>query len=69
MYNAGELSRHHRVYAIDTIGDAGKSKAAYRNISDVRIEVLNTGHAMGVEQPDRVNALIHDFFGEGQTGP
>jgi len=44
------------------IGDPEKAKKLARNIPDIHIEVLNTGHAIGVEQPEHVNDLIYGFF-------
>jgi pimeloyl-ACP methyl ester carboxylesterase len=37
-------------------------KELAQNVPDIQIEVLDTGHLIGVEQPDRVNALIVEFF-------
>lgn len=44
------------------VGDPDKATQLARNIPDIQIEVLNTGHAIGVEQPDHVNTLILEFF-------
>jgi len=41
-----------------------KAKQLAQNIPDIQINVLNTGHAIGVEQPDQVNVLIYEFFEE-----
>jgi pimeloyl-ACP methyl ester carboxylesterase len=30
----------------------------------VRVEVLNTGHLIAAEEPERVNALLLEFFAE-----
>jgi pimeloyl-ACP methyl ester carboxylesterase len=47
-------------------GDPEKIKQFAQNIPDIRIEVLNTGHGIWVEQPDEVNALILEFLEEGK---
>jgi pimeloyl-ACP methyl ester carboxylesterase len=33
-----------------------------RNVSGIRIDVLDTGHLIGVEDPEAVNQLLHDFL-------
>jgi pimeloyl-ACP methyl ester carboxylesterase len=33
-----------------------------QNVPDIQIEVLDTGHLIGVEQSDRVNQLVLEFF-------
>jgi pimeloyl-ACP methyl ester carboxylesterase len=45
-------------------GEPEKIKQSALNIPEIKIEVLNTGHGIWVEQPDKVNAFILDFFAE-----
>ena len=44
------------------VGNAEKAKALAQNIPDVRIEVVESGHVIGAELPESVNAAIIDFF-------
>lgn len=44
------------------VGDPENAKALVQDIPDIRVEVLDTGHLIGAEQPDQVNALIVEFF-------
>lgn len=44
------------------VGDPGKVRQYAQGIPNLRVEVLDTGHLIGVEQPERVNELILDFF-------
>lgn len=44
------------------VGNPERAKKVAQGISDVRTVVVNTGHAIGVEQPDKVNAFILDFL-------
>jgi pimeloyl-ACP methyl ester carboxylesterase len=46
------------------IGDVEKAKQLARNIPDVRVVIVESGHVIGVELADRVNAEILDFFEE-----
>ncbi len=46
------------------VGDPEMAKKRVQDVPDMRVEVLNTGHLIGVEQPDRVNALILEFLAE-----
>lgn len=46
------------------VGDPENAKTLAQDIPDLRVEVLDTGHLIGVEQPDQVNALIVEFFEE-----
>lgn len=43
-------------------GDPEGVEELARNVADNQIEVLDTGHLMGVEQADTVNTLIVEFF-------
>lgn len=45
------------------VGDPENAKKLVRDVPGIKVEVLDTGHLIGVEQPDRVNALILDFLG------
>jgi pimeloyl-ACP methyl ester carboxylesterase len=44
------------------VGDPVKAAAYARSIPDLRVEVLDTGHLIGVEQPQKVNDLILGHF-------
>jgi len=46
------------------VGDPENARALAQDIPDLRVEVLDTGHLIGVEQPEPVNALILEFFEE-----
>lgn len=46
------------------VGDPEKSRALAQDIPDVRIEVLDSGHLIGVEKPRRVNNLLLEFLGK-----
>jgi pimeloyl-ACP methyl ester carboxylesterase len=43
------------------VGDPDKATALAQDMVDIRVEVLDTGHLIGAEQPERVNALIIEF--------
>jgi pimeloyl-ACP methyl ester carboxylesterase len=45
------------------VGDPAKATALVQDIPDIRIEVLDTGHLVGAEQPQQVNTLILEFCG------
>ncbi len=49
------------------IGDAEKAKQLAENIPDVRVAIVESGHIIGVELADRVNAEIVDFFDENEN--
>jgi pimeloyl-ACP methyl ester carboxylesterase len=44
------------------VGDPARATALVQDIPDIRVEVLDTGHLIGAEAPDQVNALIRQFF-------
>jgi pimeloyl-ACP methyl ester carboxylesterase len=44
------------------VGDPAKATALVQDIPDVRVKVLDSGHLIGAEQPEHVNALIIEFF-------
>ena len=46
------------------IGDAEKAKTLAENIPDVRVEIVESGHVIGVELPDVVNPAMLEFFNE-----
>jgi len=46
------------------VGDPENARVLAQDIPDLRVEVLDTGHLIGVEQPEQVNALILEFFEE-----
>ena len=43
------------------VGDPAKATALVQDIPDIRVEVLDTGHLIGAEQPEQANALIIEF--------
>jgi pimeloyl-ACP methyl ester carboxylesterase len=43
------------------VGDPAKATALVQDMQDVRVEVLDTGHLVGAEQPEQVNGLILEF--------
>lgn len=47
------------------VGDSRAATELVRDMPDVRVEVVDAGHLMGAEAPERVNRLIGDFFAEG----
>ena len=46
------------------VGNPDVARALVRDIPDVRVEVLDTGHLVAAEQPEQVNALLLEFFAE-----
>jgi pimeloyl-ACP methyl ester carboxylesterase len=44
------------------VGDHEKVREYTRNVPDIQIEVLNTGHGVWAEEPDMVNSLIYEFL-------
>lgn len=47
------------------VGDPLKAAAYAQSIPDLQVEVLDTGHLIGVEQPQKVNDLILKHFAQG----
>jgi pimeloyl-ACP methyl ester carboxylesterase len=45
------------------VGDPAKASALVQDMPDIRVEVLDTGHLIGAEQPQQVNTLILEFCG------
>jgi pimeloyl-ACP methyl ester carboxylesterase len=43
------------------VGDPAKATALVQDIPDIRVEVLDTGHLVAAEQPEKANALILEF--------
>jgi pimeloyl-ACP methyl ester carboxylesterase len=39
------------------------SQRLVRNIPDVQVEVLDTGHLISAEKPEQFNKLVCDFIG------
>jgi pimeloyl-ACP methyl ester carboxylesterase len=46
------------------VGDPQAASALVQDIPDVRVAIVNAGHLVAAEQPDRANALVTEFFGE-----
>jgi pimeloyl-ACP methyl ester carboxylesterase len=46
------------------VGDPEAVKPLANNVPDIQIEVLDSGHLIGMEHPDRVNELLMAFFAE-----
>ena len=44
------------------VGDPENARQLAQDIPDLRVEVLDSGHLIGVEQPEQVNELILEFF-------
>lgn len=44
------------------IGDPDAAKRLVQDIPDARVEIVEAGHLMGAELPEKVNALITEFF-------
>jgi pimeloyl-ACP methyl ester carboxylesterase len=47
------------------VGNPEIAKAKVQDIPDIRVEVLDTGHLIGAEQPEKVNTILIKFLGEG----
>lgn len=46
------------------VGDPEAARALVSDMGDVRVEVVEAGHLMGAETPDRIDRLILDFAAE-----
>ena len=44
------------------VGNPGKTKILVQDIPNIRVEIIDTGHLIGVEQPKNVNSLITEFL-------
>lgn len=49
------------------VGDPSVARELVGDIPGVRVEVVEAGHLMGAEVPQRINALLLDFFGFSAT--
>ena len=45
------------------VGGPEKAKGLAKNVSDVQVEILDTGHLISAEKPDQFNKLVIDFIG------
>lgn len=48
-------------------GDPEKAKELAKSISDIQVEILDTGHLPSAEEPDQVNGLIQAFLEKDTT--
>ena len=46
------------------VGNPENARTRAQHVPDLQVEVLDTGHLIGAEQPERVNALITEFLEE-----
>lgn len=46
------------------VGDTQKTVKVVENISDVRVEILDTGHLISSEMPGKFNKLVMGFIEE-----
>jgi pimeloyl-ACP methyl ester carboxylesterase len=44
------------------VGNPENTKQLAKNIADVQVEILDTGHLVSAEKPDQFNTLVHDFI-------
>jgi pimeloyl-ACP methyl ester carboxylesterase len=44
------------------VGDPEAARSLVQDVPDIQVEVLDTGHLIGAEQPEKVNTLIVEFF-------
>jgi pimeloyl-ACP methyl ester carboxylesterase len=44
------------------VGDPEAARGLVQDVPDIRVEVLDTGHLIGAEEPEQVNELILEFF-------
>jgi pimeloyl-ACP methyl ester carboxylesterase len=49
------------------VGDPENTKQLAKNIADVKVEILDTGHLISAEKPDQFNKLVFDFIGKDST--
>jgi pimeloyl-ACP methyl ester carboxylesterase len=52
------LGRHDRI-----VGDAEEAKRVAEEYPDIRIEILESGHLIGVERHEEVNGILSEFLG------
>ena len=43
------------------VGDPARATALVQDVPAIRVEVLDTGHLIGAERPEQVNAMIIEF--------
>ena len=48
------------------VGNPENTKKLGKNIKDIRVNVLETGHLISAEKPDEFNSLVLDFIGRPQ---
>jgi hypothetical protein len=46
------------------VGDPEIAKTRAQDIGNLRVEVLDSGHLIGAEQPEKVNTVLIEFLGE-----
>ncbi len=46
------------------VGNPENAKQLVKDMNDVRVEVLDTGHLISAERPDEFNKLVIDFIGQ-----
>ena len=46
------------------VGNPENTGQLSQNISDVQVEILDTGHLISAEKPDQFNTLVADFIGQ-----
>ncbi|UCC88650.1 MAG: alpha/beta fold hydrolase [Anaerolineales bacterium] len=51
------------------VGDPENAKMQAQDIPDLRVEILDSGHLIGAEQPEQVNSIIIEFLGVQDTQP
>jgi pimeloyl-ACP methyl ester carboxylesterase len=47
------------------VGDPEIARAKVQDVPNIQVDVLDSGHLIGAEQPEQVNALLTEFF-EGE---
>ena len=52
------LGNHDRI-----VGDAEEAKKVAEDYPDIRIEILESGHLIGVERHEEVNEVVSEFLG------
>ena len=49
------------------VGNPENTKKVVKNIPDVQVEILDTGHLISAEKPDQFNKLVYDFIEKHST--
>ena len=44
------------------LGNPENTKRLAKDIADIQVEILDTGHLISAERPDQFNKLVHDFI-------